>query len=61
MPHIHYPSFNVTVHLAEPEAAMERVSVARLATAKLHGWIHAARGMTVSDSVSTKLNKYHSA
>lgn len=26
---------------------MEQVSVARMATAKLHEWIHAARGMGV--------------
>jgi hypothetical protein len=37
----------VTIHPAEPEAAMERVSVARMATAKLQGWIQAARGMGV--------------
>jgi hypothetical protein len=34
---------------------MERVSVARMATVKLQGWIHAARGMGVSTSVATKL------
>jgi hypothetical protein len=48
----------VTIHHAEPEAAMERVSVARMATAKLQGWIYAARGMGVSGSVSTELNRY---
>jgi len=37
---------------------MERVSVARMATAKLQGWIHAARGMGVSGSVTTELNSY---
>jgi hypothetical protein len=37
---------------------MERVSVARMATAKLQGWIRAARGMGVSGSVSTELNRY---
>jgi hypothetical protein len=37
---------------------MERVSVARMATAKLQGWIHAARGMGVSASVATKRNRY---
>jgi len=37
---------------------MERVSVARMATAKLQGWIHAARGMRVSGSVTTELNSY---
>jgi len=36
---------------------MERVlSVARMATDKLQGWIHAARGMVVSDSAPTELN-----
>jgi len=33
---------------------MERVSVARMATAKLQGGIHAARGMAVSGSVFTE-------
>jgi len=37
---------------------MERVSVARMATAKLQGWIHAARGMGVLGSVTTELNSY---
>jgi|GEM_PF-205126 len=37
---------------------MERVSVARMAPAKLQGWIYATRGMAASDSVSTKLNSY---
>jgi hypothetical protein len=37
---------------------MERVSVARMATAKLQGWIHAARGMGVSAIIATKLNRY---
>ena len=37
---------------------MERVSVARTATAKLQEWIHAARGMGVSDTVSTEMNSY---
>jgi hypothetical protein len=37
---------------------MERVSVARMATAKLQGWIHAARGMGVSGSAATELNNY---
>jgi hypothetical protein len=37
---------------------MERVSVARMATAKLQGWIHAARGMGVSGFASTELNSY---
>ena len=37
---------------------MERVSVARMVTAKLQGWIHAARGMGVSGSVTTELNSY---
>jgi hypothetical protein len=37
---------------------MERVSVARLATAKFQGWIHAARGMGVSGSAPTELNSY---
>ena len=37
---------------------MERVSVARMATAKLQGGIHAARGMEVSGSVTTELNSY---
>jgi hypothetical protein len=37
---------------------MERVSVARMATAKLQGWIHAARGMGASGSVATELNNY---
>jgi len=37
---------------------MERVSVARMATVKLQGWIHAARGMGAPDSVSTERNRY---
>ena len=37
---------------------MERVSGARMVTAKLQGWIHAARGMGVSGSVTTELNSY---
>jgi hypothetical protein len=37
---------------------MERASGARMATAELQGWIHAARGMGVSGSYSTELNKY---
>ncbi len=37
---------------------MERVSVARMATAKLQGWIDAARGMGVSTIIATKLNRY---
>jgi hypothetical protein len=40
---------------------MERVSVARMATAKLQGWIHAARGMGVSGSAATELNRYNQA
>jgi hypothetical protein len=50
--------FLLTIHHAVAEAAMERVAVARMATAKLQGWIHAARGMGVSASVATKLNGY---
>jgi hypothetical protein len=34
---------------------MERVALARLAPAKLQGWIHAARGMGVAGSMSTEL------
>jgi len=37
---------------------MERLAVARMATAKLQGWIHAARGMDASGSVSTELKSY---
>jgi len=37
---------------------MDRASVARMATAKLQGGIHAAREMGVSDSVFTELNRY---
>jgi len=37
---------------------MERVSVARMATAKRQGWLHAARGMGVSGSASTELKRY---
>jgi len=48
----------VTIHYAEPEAAMERVSVPRMATAKLQGGIHEARGMGVSGFVITELNRY---
>jgi len=33
---------------------MERVSVARMATAKLQGGIHTARGMAVSGSIFTE-------
>jgi len=36
---------------------MERVSVARTATAKLQGGIHVARGMAVSDASSTELKR----
>lgn len=35
---------------------MERVSGAWMATVKLQGWIHAARGMEVPDSATTELN-----
>jgi len=38
---------------------MERVSVARMATAKLQGGIHATRGMGVSGSAATELNRYN--
>jgi len=37
---------------------VERVSVTRMATAKPQGGIHAARGMGVSGSVTTELNRY---
>jgi hypothetical protein len=37
---------------------MERVSVARMATAKLLGWIHAALGMGVPGAGSSALNSY---
>jgi hypothetical protein len=37
---------------------MERLAVARMATAKLQGWIHAARGMGSLTSIATKLNNY---
>jgi len=50
--------FFVTLHHAEPEAAMEQVSVALMAPAKLQGWTHAARGREVSGSVPAELNRY---
>jgi hypothetical protein len=37
---------------------MERVSVARMATAKLQGLIHVARGMGVLRLCPTELNRY---
>lgn len=38
---------------------MERVAGARMATSKLRGWIHAARGTGSCGHVTTELNFYY--
>jgi hypothetical protein len=37
---------------------MKRVAVAWMTTAELQGWIYATRGMGVSSSIASKLNRH---